>query len=51
MKNRKKDAKKRARSNTRIGCRAGGSVPGVDDTTREGMCGNEGQERDAWDAS
>ena len=32
MKNREKDAKNRAWSNTRIGCRAGGSVPGVDDT-------------------
>ena len=30
MKNREKDAKNRARSNTRIGRRAGGSVPGLD---------------------
>ena len=31
MKNREKDAKNRARSNNRIGRRAGGSVPGLDD--------------------
>ena len=30
MKNREKDAKNRARSNTRIGRRAEGSVPGLD---------------------
>ena len=35
MKNREKDAKNRARSNTRIGRRAGGSVPGLDDSFRE----------------
>ena len=38
MKNHEKDAKNRARSNTRIGRRAGGSVPGLDDSRGEIGC-------------